>query len=343
MASLDTAERKRNDQGFHECEVYSTLLPEAAESCRSWSACSKNPGHAGFIPYPEFRLESLPENRQTQEMLNRVRELADRTVRLRVGYTSRARPDGYAFSNFRGSDIVHTGSGWMDHVRKITDHPCPCPKCAESRSSPHRTWFTVWVFTACHVVYNVEEARASQVDFFYDDEQAWLGGKVKTVWAFDMTFQDPVRDVCILACATHDAELAQRLDQLCPFLNVSRQPCFMTPDLKIKDESDRARHCVIVSHPHGCPKQVTLGEITGVENTGSWEVLGYSANTCPGSSGAAVLLLDSGDIDVTFYPHLHSRGGDSNNHASAFFYRPLHHRSKLYSRLQGKTDSQQLT
>ena len=330
--------------GLHECEVYGAHGPEAAESARTWAVCKKNPGHAGFIPYPELGLGDLPCRHQTRASLDRVRELAGRTVRLRVGYTSRDRPDGYAFSNVRGSDVVHTGSGWMDHVvfnpPSVSDsdadsedihRPCPCSECTKGVTPPCQAWYTVWVFTACHVVYNTEEARATQVDFFYDDERAAQDGNVKTVWGYDVSFRDPVRDVCVLACATHDKSLADRLDALCLFSRTSKKPSFISQHLKLDFGS--VPDCVIVSHPHGQPKQVTIGEILQVENTGTWEVLAYSASTCAGSSGAAVLLLGSDDVDVTFYPHLHSRGGDLN-HASAFYYRPLHHRSKLYRRLQ---------
>ena len=319
--------------GPHECEVYRDG-PEAGESSKTWAVCTKNPGHSGFVPYPDFSLDHLPAGRQTAAALTRVRQLGDRTTRLRVGYTSTARPDGYAFSNVRGTKVVHTGSGWLDHVRCNSDLPCPCPDCASS-TSPRRKWYTVWVFTACHVVYDANEAKATQVDFFYDEEMSLRDGKVKTIWGFDVSFKDPVRDVCILGCATHDIDLAQQLDKLCLFSRMSGKPSFVTPDLKV---DTTVQDCVIVSHPHGGPKQVTVGEIEEVENTGTWEILAYSTNTCPGSSGAAVLMLDADKIDVTFYPHLHSRGGDFN-HASAFYYRPLHHRSELYSRLQDQPNS----
>ncbi|GFO14415.1 hypothetical protein PoB_004092000 [Plakobranchus ocellatus] len=110
--------KKREDQGNHECEVW--ICGETfdhrqelngEEGSREWEKCEKNPGHKGFISAPDFSLLHLPEEYRTQEILDLVQAQADLTVRLRVGYTSANRPDGYPFSGFRGRYIPHTGTG----------------------------------------------------------------------------------------------------------------------------------------------------------------------------------------------------------------------------------------
>ncbi|KAK3732296.1 hypothetical protein RRG08_064261 [Elysia crispata] len=83
----DTVRRKRRDQGLHECEVFG-VGPEAMESSRTWALCMKNPGHSGFIPYPEFGPEHLPCGWPTPEKMEVLRIIAEITVRLRVSYTS---------------------------------------------------------------------------------------------------------------------------------------------------------------------------------------------------------------------------------------------------------------
>ena len=242
--------------GHHECEVFAGQ-PGATESARTWSDCVKNPGHARFIPYPDLCLEHLPEGAQTQDVLSRVRSYAARTVRLRVGYTSTHRPDGFPFSNVRGTHLVHTGSGWIDNiptsnippirrfrvsprvcmVRRAPGQPCPCPECSArpgnssprslratnssprslraSNSSPMRKeWYEFRVITACHVVYDKEEAKRTQVDVFYNDESSRVDGTMKTIWGFDVIHVDPENDTCILRCASHDYKIVKEFTPL---------------------------------------------------------------------------------------------------------------------------------
>ncbi|RUS85251.1 hypothetical protein EGW08_007012, partial [Elysia chlorotica] len=137
--------------------------------------------------------------------------MAARTVRLRVHYTSWDRPDGYSFSGHRGSDIPHTGSGWVRNV-DIVHGPCPCPECSQS-SAPSQDWFRLHVETACHVVFNTEEARATKVDFFYDDAKSRVEEKMQTIRAIKILLQDEKADTCTLVCATHSQLLGSELLQ----------------------------------------------------------------------------------------------------------------------------------
>ena len=94
---------------------------------KSEKGLQETPGHVEFMPYPEFRLEHLPELARTSKALARVRHIADSTVRLRVGYTSTKRPKkGFPFAGFRGSRIEHTGTGWVEDVHQHPGFTCPC-------------------------------------------------------------------------------------------------------------------------------------------------------------------------------------------------------------------------
>ncbi|KAK3711615.1 hypothetical protein RRG08_020996 [Elysia crispata] len=317
----DIIKRKRNDQGLHECEVFGEG-PEAMESARTWASCSKNPGHAGFIPYPEFRPDHLPVSWHTPERLEIVRIIAEVTVRLRVGYTSMDRPEGFAFHNLRGSNIVHTGSGWIYDIRPNRDVPCPCQECALS-PSPHKTWMEIIIATACHVVYNTEEAKLTHVDLFYDDEQARRSGKMKTVLGSQINLTDEGNDTCLLRCATHDNDLCEKLFEL----RAAAVKAFVDQNAIGEWRPTVDSVCVIISHPHGRPKQVTVGQVKAIEETdGLMNKLTYSACTCPGSSGAPVLPMDTAGSVRPGRSAVHSIGGISqgfNQSSSAFqHYRP---------------------
>ena len=301
--------------GHHECEVLPGGTNEAEESSSAWRNCSKNPGHPSFIPAPQFSIDDLPVWYREKWVLERVKDVAAMTVRLRVGYVSTARPDGYCFSQFRGICVPHFGTGTVRNVFRLMTGQCPCPQCKNS-PSPNRTWYEIMVHTAHHVVYNSEEARATKVDLFYDDENADKDGRMKTIWGVQAVAAEGSTDFCVLTCATHDKTIIQQLN--------------LTEDLTECDISAYHRNtvvmrkwcwayeqfCVIVSHPHGQPKKVTIGEKKSraadpkVRQRSSFV---YTTDTCPGSSGAFIFITDRGlwgrvPKDIT-WGTLHSTGG----------------------------------
>ncbi|GFR95266.1 hypothetical protein ElyMa_006270000 [Elysia marginata] len=302
-------ERKRKDQGLHECEVYGGGSDDL-EGNQSWQACEKNPGHACFIPYTDFRREHLPEAWQTQDVWSQVVDVAERTVKLRVGYTSMERPEGYAFYNHRGTSLVHTGSGWIEHVISRTDVPCPCTDCDRSVSPHTGFWFEVNVITACHVVYNAEEAKSTRVDVHYDAKTSRREGTMQTIWAYDVIKSGAVEDACVLVCAAHELYNVQ----LSFPLKVRVLP---TPDLKVTRDDP----CIVISHPHGSPKQVTVGEVRQADRSHPEGLITYSADTCPGTSGAPVLCLYSEGSRTVTQSSVHSKGGvaDGHNQGSCVF------------------------
>ncbi|GFN83113.1 hypothetical protein PoB_000961900 [Plakobranchus ocellatus] len=205
--------RKKMDQGHHECEVLGSG-PEATESDSAWNRCRKNPGHLKFIPVAKFCGKHLPQNCWEQMALDYVCNMSTGTVRLRVGYTSARRPRGYSFYTDRGSNILHTGSGWLYALTPGVG-PCQCSRCTGSTTStPHQTWFKIYIDTACHVVFNSEEAKFTTVDFFYDDETARIDGRMKSVSGLELMHKDVADDWCRMICATHDQSLVDKL-KLC--------------------------------------------------------------------------------------------------------------------------------
>ena len=259
---------------------------EALGSPYAWANCTKNPGHTHFIPAPEFCTEHLPNWCADPKVVECVRCLAALTVRLRVTYTSWGRPDGYSFAKNRGSYIQHTGTGWVRNVT-LRSGGCTCPVCSKS-STPSQEWYEVQLETACHVVYNTEEAQTTKVDFFYDDESSKVDGWTETVLAFKTKDPDQEGDNCILFCATHDHELAKMLRA---YLTKAKKYRLYRDD-EVYFSTKWLYLCVIVSHPHGQPKQVTLTTNQPTLILKDFHMhFTYTTDTCPGSSGAPVLVL----------------------------------------------------
>ncbi|GFS20358.1 hypothetical protein ElyMa_006898100 [Elysia marginata] len=282
----EAVKRKKNDQGNHECEILGHG-PILAESAYAWDTCSKNPGHVHFIPVPQFCVGHLPEKCASPALVECVKTMAALTVRLRVSYTSWGRPDGYSFSNHRGSNFLHTGSGWVRNVNAGSG-PCQCLECRQS-SAPSPTWYEVHLETACHVVYNTEEAQATMVDFFYDDARALAEGWTDTINAAKPIDQDEKGDTCSVLCVTHNQRLFEMLQV---YLTKVRNIKYYGPHT-VRFPSGWRYLCVIISHPHGQPKQVTLARATPCPRVeGSRRYFTYPTATCPGSSGAPMLIAE---------------------------------------------------
>ena len=274
--------------GYHECEILGSGL-EAAESVSNWEKCQKNPGHEEFISAQDFIDNYLPKLKADLQR-ERLRARIDLTVRLRVNWTSLDRPDEDQLSKFRGKDRLRCGTGFLDDVNgPVSNKPCLCDDCDGKVTKKH---WTFSVNTAQHVVYNTEEAKNTRVDFFYDDEKSHQEGRMKTAWALKVEQSSPHKDVSKLFCVTHDEALGERIKSVYSCWDDSKIHPLDLTCLNIFPSYD-GKHdpALMVSHPHGQPKKITVGKATDTEHP----LVKYNTPTCPGSSGAPTFL---------FYPHL---------------------------------------
>ncbi|KAK3727443.1 hypothetical protein RRG08_058860 [Elysia crispata] len=162
----------------------------------------------------------------------------------------------------------------------LGEGPCPCPTCGRSeRSSPTpQPWYKVRIDSACHVLYNSQEALATKVDFFYDSQKSRDEGFLENF-----------------------------------------KTCKRNLPKKIPTES----LIVVVSHPHGQPKKITLGSL--VKYKVNWAeprayaltwTLSYKTDTCPGSSGAPVFEVSSDTNNKVFGKGtFHSGCRSTDNHS----------------------------
>ena len=215
--------------------------------------------------------------------------MIDRTVRLRLYWTSPDRPDDDELSYHRGTVNPRMGTGFILRVFKPeSDEPCPCDKC---NGEITRKFWRFTVMTAAHVVYNTEEAKSTKVDLFYDDDSCKSDGRMVTVTGLEVVKIYHDRDVCHMQCVTNDEALGERIESLRTRLDsVIRKRVDL--DLSSLDflppcGGGRRYPILIVSHPHGQPKKITLGQ--GRER--GYPRVDYNTPTCPGSSGAPVLVF----------------------------------------------------
>ncbi|XP_055860976.1 uncharacterized protein LOC129921846 [Biomphalaria glabrata] len=263
-----------------------------------YNDCKKNPGHIQFIPVEKFTLKHLPEGLQDPCLYKLIKASADMTVRVSVTMTSPDRPQfwagttqPYPFCNLKNEPQLRTGSGRIWNVNKMKDGEvqdgyyhssytkCWCQKCQDS-DCPSNVWWEFSVHTACHVVFDVTEASHTKLRLFFDSDASPL----VIVDKFEFLYSSKDYDICALNCVTCDKALGEKL------MKIYKCHLDIWEEILFNPSYSRDKHkmAFIVSHPHGCPKQISIGQWKDKILIHDRTKFTYSTTTCPGSSGATV-------------------------------------------------------
>ncbi|XP_059168781.1 uncharacterized protein LOC131950579 [Physella acuta] len=299
--------------GYHEAEI---CYGGEADLHKHYTGCKKNPGHVNFIPVNDFNLNHLPLRYQDDLMLDVIKALSGVTVMIKVKYTSPERPkydssfnSQYPFYNIRGSDMLRTGTGRVWYVDKnlLTDRACPCGRCQHS-DTPSKVWGKVEVLTARHVVFDDSEARQTECIFSFNDTKRH--GVSLDGLCVDSISTDIVKDNCVITCATCDLELLDELEKNYWRFRTLHYKMMKGEKYPLFENTDRLT--IIVSHPHGCPQQVSVGQWTHKHERGRfWRRYVYTTCTCPGTSGAYVYTPAKAELTG----HTHSGTNSDGNYS----------------------------
>lgn len=289
-----------------------------ADLHKNTDECKKNPGHRDFIPVKDFTLNSLPVAYQDSVMFELIQTMASLTVQVKVSFTSMERPKFYGnttvrypFYGSRGMGLLRLGTGRVWRIDRFTEKDskykgnCACRKCLES-SAPSTTWGKIRVMTACHVVFDESEAERTCCVLGYDDEKS----SVVRLEKWELVEADIARDGCLIKYVTCDAELVDKLHTMWKRFD----ELWTSVNERYKRVEDVDKLTVIVSHPHGGAKQVSVGQWTNRHVRDGWPRYSkytYTACTCPGSSGASVYKLGQDGL----YTHPHSGTGQAGNYS----------------------------
>lgn len=242
----------------------------------------------------EFTKYHLPERyRDDEDLYELVKSIASLTVRLKANYVSERRPSyisgtnkEYPLHEWRGTKTLRTGTGRVGDVVNKSKGCCTCKRCRLSMN-PCRVWWSVKIFTSTHIVMDDGEAGDTTGTLFFDDTQDtsrrvdFIGRKLK--WGSSTV------ELALLEMDTCNEEVAKNL-----FAEIKRfNTNWKVLHDRYKDEKDMEKLVIIVSHPHGGAKRVSVG--FGVD-VGQEMNLGYSkyiytTPTCMGSCGAPVNIL----------------------------------------------------
>uniref|UniRef100_A0A2C9LJQ7 Uncharacterized protein n=1 Tax=Biomphalaria glabrata TaxID=6526 RepID=A0A2C9LJQ7_BIOGL len=271
--------------------------------------CKKNPGHKQFIPVNTFTRKHLPWAHRDNDLYEYIRAVADLTVRVAVTTNSPNRPmfwpqttHPYPFFSMHDTKHLRTGSGrvWCvnkfqngdnqhDDNRRSDKSKCWCRKCQDS-DAPSNVWWEFKVYTAAQVVFDDLEASFTTIRLFYDTEDS----PVIIVDNVSVSDINILNDKCELKCVTCDTNLGNKLMIIWEHLNNVRSKVFE----KFYKSSCTDKFCFIVSHPHGCSKQISVGQWkfdqkVGEASFSSTSKYLYTTCTCPGSSGGNVQCFSS--------------------------------------------------
>ncbi|CAG5135380.1 unnamed protein product [Candidula unifasciata] len=286
-----------------------------------YRTCQKNPGHPNFFPAEGFSSSTLPPLYRTEEVMKFIKILSDITVRVTVKYVSKNRPEtvpgtaiSYPWSSDKGSNLMRVGSGSVTEVDIFKNdrlYPtCDCKDCKGS-STPRTEFANIYIDTAAHLVYDEQEAEHTTCDLFFESgEIPAFGRRAVTLSGTKEGSRDTKRDWCRLIHVTHDLNLAETIDAMMNVydkcLRAMEEFDYFNPmesgkQNGRKDARGEIPLHLVVSHPHGAAKQISIGYYgnDGNARTGQGQ-LKYTSTTCPGSSGAPALQLGW----ETFYPYV---------------------------------------
>ena len=228
-------------------------------------------------------------------MYELIKATADLTVRVTVPMTSPDRPEfwpetnvPYPFYNIRKATNLRTGSGRIEDVRKFTDgvdedgdkhwknlRNCWCKNC-EGSDSPSNVWWEFDMVTATHVVFDDIEASHTSLRLFYDSDDS----PVVSVDKVSVDYVNIEYDWCKLKCVTCDKNVGNKLKEMWEHYDDVWRKVFN----KYKKCRDVVKLTFIVSHPHGCSKQVSVGQWKDKHQVGDDKYrtqFTYTTCTCP--------------------------------------------------------------
>ncbi|GFR78475.1 hypothetical protein ElyMa_005850500 [Elysia marginata] len=120
------------------------------------------------------------------------------------------RPGDDAFVDYRGTPRMRIGTGFIRRVQQLKQtEPCCCDVC-HGNVPMNQLGFEV--HTARHVVFNMEEAKRTKIDLFYDNTSCLSNERMKSVWVMGMGESQSDKDWCNMWCGTCDEGLGKRIE-----------------------------------------------------------------------------------------------------------------------------------
>ena len=257
--------------------------------------CEKGTDHANFVKIGNLTVEHIPEASNRGEILIVVQKISDLTVKIRTG---RVR-------NLTGGANEKITTGFVTELQFAVGSEgtsCRCRTCKLS-GQDNKVVGKILIATSTTVISSDEKAKRSEFEVTIDGGSTYILSGIRLV--------DQTLGFCVVECETCSMEVID-------YLNIKREQCEQLMS-KVRDNGQRL--CIIVSHPHGLSKRVSLGQWTrrieqGAHKLKTYCKYEYDTPTCPGSAGAFVYI--PGISDIAHRPNHHHWGvnGKGINYSS---------------------------
>ncbi|XP_059147727.1 uncharacterized protein LOC131935369 [Physella acuta] len=218
-----------------------------------------------------------------------------------------------------GTKKISCGTAFIQRIKLKEKESCQCKKCMRlDESKRKKVWAVLTLSSVYHVMDNVQKNMAStKVILYYENETDVLKTLPKlTLHRIQDTEKDGgENDWCGFECVIHDKDL---IDDLKGFLDKYEQAQKKVYQLFQKDYLKDKKVLVIIGHPHGGPKMVSVDEwdekemLKDVRDRQEWCRYSYVAATCPGSSGSPVYILGQKISGFGYW------FGHTHNHSSGY-------------------------
>ncbi|KAK6967379.1 hypothetical protein BgiMline_027194 [Biomphalaria glabrata] len=271
--------------------------------------CLNESNHNQFIHLDQLALGGLPEKFRDKDILELIGVLSELTVHIT-----------YCFKIDENTLRYCHGSGFIQRLRKETFTLCPCRECGQKNVIQRsKEWYKLTITTASPVFkhFNPKTNTDARAELFYDNESSPVSKvDIQSLEAEDLNGDDNDWGVCF--GVTHDQALATRLtDSIVSYEKLQGQVYRRYKNQECTDD----KLVVVVGHPHGGPKVVTIGQrhqripVKSIKNGQLLCRYAYDAVTCPGSSGSPVYILGQPISGFGYWfghPHNHVKGIVSN-------------------------------
>ncbi|ESO90720.1 hypothetical protein LOTGIDRAFT_233741 [Lottia gigantea] len=320
--------------------------------------CPKNPGHKKFLPYNEFKMHHLPPRYRSEKLYRYLKNVGDSVVRLTVTCEDGSKRFGSGVVwKYRGVLYIYTNNHVVETdfqaKNTVIDFYYDYKNCPDIQYSKGTS--LVYTFSGMDKSMITFDPVPKGFDHFYMPDSGRCRGIIKVnvdgveiecrgltcvhkdktcvvvrnkpeiSWTDDLAKQ----------ATAYFREFDERDKIYATFSGVFESNEEMTflefdevPDM-IRDEMTKEEHFwesvegktypVVIAHPHGGPKMVTIGRKIELENKEDMGVvLHHSAGTCGGSSGGAVVAI-GGENKVRglySYAFLHCQGCKSDKYTS---------------------------
>lgn len=211
------------------------------------------------------------------------------------------------------NDEIQFGSGFVQRIRKKKGH-CPCGANAHHEDEE---FAILTITTVNHVVSSKEVVQYATFILDFNDEDKPLEDRVKLR---GLRLLDTDRDVsdkmdwCAVEFVTCNMGVVRNLEEN---LNTYER---LQNVLYNRHKDDANKLVVIVGHPHGGPKKVSFGEISGdavketlkeIRDRQNWCRYNYNnVITCDGSSGSPIFIPGQPICGFGYWfghPHNHAK------------------------------------